>query len=154
MTTESKNTGPVPGEGPAADNLSRSAQASDSAADRGNLRPSDAPVLGPRPVYRPHVDNHTAHAFRRPSGQNGSFSPRSAAAAVAGAATDGPQVQNRPPDSVLAEAFGRPEGSDELLQRDPEAQHDDNEPAAPADPWRDPASAARLGSPEIGRAHV
>ncbi|MGV9414716.1 S1C family serine protease [Nocardia sp. NPDC003693] len=149
MTTESKNTGPVPGEGPAADNLSRSAQASDSAADRGNLRPSDAPVLGPRPVYRPHVDNHTAHAFRRPSGQNGSFAPRSAAAAVAGAATDGPQVTNRPPDAVLAEAFGRPAGSDELLQRDPEANRDSAAPAAPANPWRDPASAARLGSPAV-----
>ncbi|MEV6767131.1 trypsin-like peptidase domain-containing protein [Nocardia sp. NPDC051030] len=128
--------------------MPRSAQASDSAADRGNLRPSDAPVLGPRPVYRPHVDKHTARAFRRPSGQNGSFSARSAAAA-ASAATNGLELQNRPPDSVLAEAFGRPAGSDELLQRDPDAQGEKATAAGPADPWRDPDSAARLGSPAV-----
>ncbi|MFB8006186.1 S1C family serine protease [Nocardia sp. NPDC056000] len=150
MTTESKNTGPVPGDGPAANNLQNSAQASDSAADRGNLRPSDAPVLGPRPVMRPHVDTHTARAFRRPSGQNGSFSPRTAAAAAAAAATDGPQVQNRPPDAVLAEAFGRPAGSQELLQRDPEAKAETTAAAGTADPWRDPNSAARLGTPAVG----
>ncbi|WP_067572970.1 S1C family serine protease [Nocardia acidivorans] len=148
MTTESKNTGPVPGEGPAANNLPNSAQASDSAADRGNLRPSDAPVLGPRPVYRPHVDTHTARAFRRPGGQSGSFSPRTAAAAAA-AAQDGPLVRNRPPDAVLAEAFGRPAGSNEILQRDPEAKAEATASAAPADPWRDPNSAARLGTPAV-----
>nr|WP_153808091.1 trypsin-like peptidase domain-containing protein [Nocardia sp. SYP-A9097] len=129
--------------------MPNSAQASDSAADRGNLRPSDAPVLGPRPVYRPQVDTHTARAFRRPSGQHGSFSPRTAAAAAAAAAQDGPQVQNRPPDAVLAEAFGRPAGSEEVLQRDPEAKAEAAAAAAPADPWRDPNSAARLGSPAV-----
>ncbi|WP_405134912.1 trypsin-like peptidase domain-containing protein [Nocardia sp. NBC_01388] len=151
MTTESKNTGPIPGEGPAANNLPQSAQASDSAADRGNLRPSDAPVLGPRPVYRPHVDKHTARAFRRPDGQRSSFAPRTAAAATA-AASDGPQVQNRPPDAVLAEAFGRPAGSDELLQRDPEAKAESAPAAGPADPWRDPESPARLGAPAVATA--
>ncbi|MGW4530968.1 S1C family serine protease [Nocardia sp. NPDC004340] len=138
MTTESKNTGPEP---------DREAT-SDSAADRGNLRPSDAPVLGPRPVYRPHVDNHTARAFRRPNGQNGSFAARTAGAAAA-AAAGGSEIQNRPPDSVLAEAFGRPEGSSELLQRDPEAKGESAAPSVPADPWRDPNSAARLGTPAV-----
>ncbi|WP_084522858.1 trypsin-like peptidase domain-containing protein [Nocardia inohanensis] len=149
MTTESKNTGPVPGEGPAEKIAPADAAAtSDSAADRGNLRPSDAPVLGPRPVYRPHVDNHTARAFRRPNGQHGSFSPQTAAAAAA-AGGGGPELVNRPPDAVLAEAFGRPAGSDELLQRDPDAQAEPPAPAAPADPWRDPDSAARLGAPAV-----
>ncbi|BDT88883.1 PDZ domain-containing protein [Nocardia cyriacigeorgica] len=132
MTTESTNTG--------------SADTSDSAANRGNLRPPDAPVLGPRPVYRPHVDTHTARAFRRPSGQAGSFAPRTDAAAAAQGAD---QVQNRPPDAVLAEAFGRPEGSTELLQRDPDAATGDTQVAGPADPWRDPESGARLGAPAL-----
>ncbi len=121
---------------------------SDSAAHRGNLRPSDAPVLGPRPVYRPDIDKHTARAFRRPEGQAGSF----AAYAAAGAATprhDAPELVNRPPDAVLAEAFGRPEGSDELLQRDPEAATGPSAVSAPADPWRDPEAAARMGAPAI-----
>ncbi|MBF6086572.1 trypsin-like peptidase domain-containing protein [Nocardia cyriacigeorgica] len=132
MTTESTNTG--------------SADTSDSAANRGNLRPPDAPVLGPRPVYRPHVDTHTARAFRRPNGQAGSFAPRPGSATAA----QGPdQVQNRPPDAVLAEAFGRPEGSDELLQRDPDAVTGEPEVAGPADPWRDPESGARLGAPAL-----
>ncbi|MFE3444588.1 trypsin-like peptidase domain-containing protein [Nocardia sp. NPDC059180] len=131
MTTESTNTG--------------SADTSDSAANRGNLRPPDAPVLGPRPVYRPHVDTHTARAFRRPSGQDGSFAPRSAGAA----AQNSDKVQNRPPDAVLAEAFARPAGSDELLQRDPDAVTADTEIAGPPDPWRDPESGARLGAPAL-----
>ncbi|MFE9578276.1 trypsin-like peptidase domain-containing protein [Nocardia sp. NPDC006044] len=116
------------------------------AADRGTLRPPDAPVLGPRPVYRPHVDNHTAQAFRRPAGQRGSFAeplPRGAQPAP------GPDVQNRPPDAVLAEAFGRPDGSTELLQRDPDAADGAAPVAGPVDPWRDPDSAARLGAPAV-----
>ncbi|WP_458690165.1 S1C family serine protease [Nocardia tengchongensis] len=142
MTTESKNTGPEP---------EREAT-SDSAANRGNLRPSDAPVLGPRPVYRPHVDNHTARAFRRPNGLNGSFAARTAGGAQV--APGESEIRNRPPDSVLAEAFGRPEGSTDLLQRDPEAKTDGAAPNVPADPWRDPNSAARLGTPAVAPAPV
>nr|WP_304598385.1 trypsin-like peptidase domain-containing protein [Nocardia sp. MDA0666] len=119
---------------------------SDSAA-RGNLRPSDAPVLGPRPVYRPDIDKHTARAFRRPEGQAGSFASHTQAAPAP--RHDAPELVNRPPDAVLAEAFGRPPGSDELLQRDPEAGADTPDPSAPVDPWRDPAAAARLGDPAI-----
>ncbi|MBF6355305.1 trypsin-like peptidase domain-containing protein [Nocardia higoensis] len=112
------------------------------------MRPSDAPVLGPRPVYRPHVDSHTSHAFRRPNGERGSFAERaSGAAATAPAAAQLPH--NRPPDAVLAEAFGRPEGSDELLQRDPDAVGAAEAPAGPVDPWRDPESGARLGAPAV-----
>ncbi|WP_420873739.1 trypsin-like peptidase domain-containing protein [Nocardia huaxiensis] len=149
MTTESKNTGPVSGEGPADNHPRSTAETSDSAADRGNLRPSDAPVLGPRPVYRPHVDTHTARAFRRPNGQSGSFAARPEGNTPAKGPQPGAEVVNRPPDAVLAEAFGRPEGSDELLQRDPDAQGEQAKPAGPADPWRDPNSAARLGAPAM-----
>ncbi|MFC8530252.1 trypsin-like peptidase domain-containing protein [Nocardia sp. NPDC057227] len=132
MTTESTNSG--------------SADTSDSAANRGNLRPPDAPVLGPRPVYRPHIDTHTASTFRRPSGLSGSF----AAHDQARAAGSGPEpVPQRPPDTVLAEAFGRPDGSAELLQRDPDAAERDDRIAGPADPWRDPAAGARLGAPAL-----
>ncbi|MFI6868611.1 trypsin-like peptidase domain-containing protein [Nocardia sp. NPDC050406] len=141
MTSESKNTGATSGPG------DEHAQTSDSAANRGNLRPSDAPTLGPRPVYRPHVDKHTARAFRRPSGQAGSFGPRPNGSSSARPGE--PEVQNRPPDSVLAEAFGRPAGSTEILQRDPDAVTDKPAPAPPADPWRDPETAARLGSPAL-----
>ncbi|MEV6555514.1 trypsin-like peptidase domain-containing protein [Nocardia sp. NPDC051756] len=140
MTTESTNTG-------SADTPdSVQGRPTDSAADRGTLRPPDAPVLGPRPVYRPHVDNHTAGAFRRPAGQRGSFAeplPRGAQA------VSGQDVQNRPPDAVLAEAFGRPDGSTELLQRDPDAANGAAPVAGPVDPWRDPDSAARLGAPAV-----
>ncbi|AXK87951.1 serine protease, S1-C subfamily, contains C-terminal PDZ domain [Nocardia farcinica] len=142
MTTESQHNGPV------SDTRTAAGDTSDSAADRGNLRPPDAPVLGPRPVYRPHVDSHTAHAFRRPAGQRGSFAERPAAPQTGDQAGDR-LTQNRPPDAVLAEAFGRPEGSDELLQRDPDAADAAPAPPAPADPWRDPNSGARLGAPAV-----
>ncbi|MFI5777913.1 S1C family serine protease [Nocardia sp. NPDC051570] len=138
MTSESTNAGSTSDD--------RSA-ASDSPADRGNLRPSDAPVLGPRPVYRPHIDTHTTRAFRRPTGLAGSFAPHTPGAATP--RQDGPELVNRPPDTVLAEAFGRPEGSTELLQRDPDAIDDSGASTAPADPWRDPESGARLGAPAI-----
>ncbi|WUC08073.1 trypsin-like peptidase domain-containing protein [Nocardia sp. NBC_00565] len=113
------------------------------------MRPSDAPVLGPRPVYRPHVDSHTTHAFRRPSGQAGSFSEQPKSATGAGAPQVGPELHNSPPDAVLAEAFGRPAGSTDLLQRDPDATDQPAPVAGPADPWRDPDAAARLGAPAV-----
>ncbi|MFI5501534.1 S1C family serine protease [Nocardia asteroides] len=133
MTGESTNSG--------------STEHADSAADRGNLRPSDAPSLGPRPVYRPHIDSHTARAFRRPNGQNGSFAPHDPQR------RDRPDADQlttqRPPDGVLAEAFARPEGSDELLQREPGSDEPRTVVAGPVDPWRDPAAAARLGAPAV-----
>ncbi|MGF6883296.1 S1-C subfamily serine protease [Nocardia sp. GAS34] len=143
MTTESTNSGSQSEGEPAA-----GSPASDSAANRGNLRPSDAPILGPRPVYRPHIDKHTARAFRRPGDQAGSFAPHTPGASQA--PKDGPELINQPPAAVLAEAFGRPEGSDELLQRDPDATTGPAAAAAPEDPWRNPDAAARLGAPAVG----
>ncbi|MFC6013952.1 S1C family serine protease [Nocardia lasii] len=132
MTGESTNSG--------------SAQHSDSGDTRGSLRPSDAPNLGPRPVYRPHIDSHTARAFRRPNGQAGSFAPHDPTR-VNGRGDDG--IVARPPDGVLAEAFARPDGSSELLQRDPGTGEPERIIAGPVDPWRDPDAAARLGTPAV-----
>lgn len=120
----------------------------ESAADRGNLRPADAPVLGPRPVLRPHIDSHTARAFRRPQGLSGSFAAHDPLRGGSQRPTDEQISTPRPPDAVLAEAFGRPEGSDELLQREP-GSRDELVVAGPEDPWRDPTAPARLGSPAV-----
>ncbi|WP_280306776.1 S1C family serine protease [Nocardia neocaledoniensis] len=134
MTGESTNSG--------------STEQTDSAAARGNLRPSDAPNLGPRPVYRPHIDSHTARAFRRPNGQTGSFAPHETDLPAKTADAD-QLVTQRPPDGVLAEAFARPAGSDELLQREPGSDEPSTVVAGPVDPWRDPAAGARLGAPAV-----
>ncbi|MDO3648034.1 S1C family serine protease [Nocardia mangyaensis] len=133
MTGESTNSG--------------SAEHSDSGDNRGNLRPSDAPTLGPRPVYRPHIDSHTARAFRRPNGQSGSFAPHDPQRP--GATPADQTSTQRPPDGVLAEAFARPDGSDELLQREPGTDQSRAAVAGPVDPWRDPDAAARLGAPAV-----
>ncbi|MFI9509231.1 trypsin-like peptidase domain-containing protein [Nocardia sp. NPDC052566] len=142
MTTESTNSGP------ASESRRAAGDTTDSAASRGNLRPPDAPVLGPRPVYRPHIDKHTARAFRRPSGQSGSFAEQASRTTDA-VAKSGLELHNSPPDAVLAEAFARPADSTELLQRDPDAAEHGTAVAAPADPWRDPAAGARLGAPAV-----
>ncbi|GAA1481828.1 trypsin-like peptidase domain-containing protein [Gordonia sinesedis] len=92
---------------------------------------------------RPHapVSPQAAAVFGRPQGVVGSFAP--------GVTRDDdrpPQIAA--PDPVLAEAFGRPAGSSETLQRDPFAQYgapDDTD--TPADPWRDPESLASLDAP-------
>ncbi|MFJ2664475.1 trypsin-like peptidase domain-containing protein [Nocardia fluminea] len=143
MTGESTNSG-------SADHSDSGAESpkADARTDaRGTLRPSDAPSLGPRPVYRPHIDSHTARAFRRPNGQAGSFAPHDPHRVTGQGADAG--IVARPPDGVLAEAFARPEGSSELLQREPGADEPKTVIAGPVDPWRDPDAAARLGSPAV-----
>ncbi len=101
-------------------------------------------VTAPAPGGRhAPVSPGTAQVFGRPSGVAGSFAP-------AGRRTDSPQPQVAAPDPVLAEAFGRPEGSDESLQRDPLATFGEtDEPEPPADPWRDPESMASLSRPAM-----
>ncbi|MFC9786238.1 S1C family serine protease [Rhodococcus sp. NPDC127528] len=102
--------------------------------------------LAPRPLYRPTVDAASAAAFSRPEGVTEPFVP--------GAGADSPEADPtlsvRPPDPVLAEAFGRPEGETATIQRDPDASVS-AESAAPAvsDPWRDPAAAVRLGAAAV-----
>ena len=89
------------------------------------------------------ISRETAQVFGRPDGVDGSFAP--------GADTsERPQPQVAAPDPVLAEAFGRPDGTSETLQRDPLASYDtDDAPEQPADPWRDPESAAGLDRPAL-----
>ncbi len=86
--------------------------------------------------------------FGRPDGVDGSFAPDSFAANPG--AADRPQPSIAPPDPVLAEAFGRPDGSTDTLQRDPLADFGgDDTPEAPVDPWRDPQSTAALDAPAL-----
>lgn len=64
---------------------------------------------------------------------------------------------DQPADPVLEEAFGRPFGSAESLQRHPidagalAAEKDGAGPDEGDDPWRDPAAAAALGSPAVAK---
>ena len=88
---------------------------SDSSANGSVDRPADAPVLDPRPVYRPQIDPASRQVFGRPSGVEGSFTP------VAARSTPSSDVVIGTPDPVLAEAFGRPADATESIGRDPEA---------------------------------
>lgn len=82
--------------------------------------------------------------FGRPDGVDGSF----ATAEASGTHHPAPTVAA--PDPVLAEAFGRPGGTGETLQRDPLATYgQDEKPPAPDDPWRDPESIAALDDPAL-----
>lgn len=128
MTADSTKTAPGTGSG-----------------NSGELtRPADAPRLAPRPVYRPQVDEASARAFGRPDGLAGSFAP------VGPVGADTPPGKFVPPDPVLVEAFGRPDGETESLQRDPETVRKASDATgAPVDPWRDPDAAVRLGSPAL-----
>ncbi|MFM1727621.1 trypsin-like peptidase domain-containing protein [Prescottella soli] len=99
--------------------------------------------MAPRPIYRPDVDPAAQHAFGRPTDVAGSFGPRSVQS------NRSPVGVGRP-DEALAEAFGRPDGEPDSLQRGP-----DNADVAPADaqsadPWRDPNAPVRLGPPAQG----
>ena len=112
--------------------------------------------FAPRPVSRPPVDPSTTRAFGRPDGverlvrrtdgkqrDQGEFTPT-----------------NQSPDPVLHEAFGRPNGNGDSLQRHPadigalEAERDRQKPHEPDDPWRDPSAAAALGTPAVADART
>jgi S1-C subfamily serine protease len=106
--------------------------------------------LAPRPVSRPPVDPAATRAFGRPDGFKGSF---------LGADQLRDQGDytptNQAPDPVLAEAFGRQNGSGESLQRHPAdvgalgAEREGDQPDPSADPWRDPSAAPSLGTPAL-----
>lgn len=110
--------------------------------------------LAPRPVYRPPVDAASEQAFGRPDGIPGSFVP-------SGVRPEKYRDQGEftprdlPPDPVLKEAFGRPFGAGDSLQRHPAdsgalARNGKNgQPEEPEDPWRDPGAAAALGGPAV-----
>ena len=106
------------------------------------------PRLEPKPVSRPPVDPAQSRAFGRPDGVAGSF---------LGADKHRDQGDYTPrdlaPDAVLADAFGRPDGGSDTLQRHPadagalQAEHDRELLEQSADPWRDPSAAPTLGVP-------
>ncbi|WP_084351205.1 trypsin-like peptidase domain-containing protein [Millisia brevis] len=104
--------------------------------------PDDVPRLAPRPIHRPEVDADTSRVFGRPAGVQGSFDD-----VDTDRRADSPQIG--PADPILAQAFGRPDGVEDSLQRPAEAGVERPAPSAPVDPWRDPAAAVSLGSPAI-----
>jgi S1-C subfamily serine protease len=92
------------------------------------------------------VSPATAAIFGRPNGVAGSF-------AAGRDREQRPQPQVAAPDPVLAEAFGRPDGSAETLQRDPLASFGEPaEPESPPDPWRNPDSPVVLDGPAVAAA--
>ncbi|TPG36024.1 serine protease HtrA [Mycolicibacterium hodleri] len=106
------------------------------------------PRMEPKPVSRPPVDPAQTRAFGRPDGVTGSF---------LGEEKHRDQGEYTPrdqaPDAVLADAFGRPDGASDTLQRHPadagalQAEHDRDFPEEPDDPWRDPSATPTLGVP-------
>jgi S1-C subfamily serine protease len=115
-----------------------------------------APRLAPRPLDRPPVDPGLAATFGRPRGVEGAFDKLYAP----GSRNGGKIISKPPAPESLAEAFGRPPGAEHvLLQRPSDDTGRSSEPPEPSlwskpeDPWRDPGSAAVLGSPALdGRA--
>lgn len=107
----------------------------------------DGGRLAPRPVERPPVDPAAQRTFGRPAGVEGSF-------LGAGQYQDQGEYapKDQSPDPVLAEAFGRPRGTSETLQRHPtdagalEAERLGDEDVTD-DPWRDPSAPVALGTP-------
>ncbi|MCA0156774.1 trypsin-like peptidase domain-containing protein [Tsukamurella sp. M9C] len=105
------------------------------------------PRLEPRPTYRPSVSEGEQVVFGRPDGVDGAFAPESVRSATT---ARGPQPQAAAPDPVLTEAFSRPPGAPEALQRDPYAGPLVPEPEPePEDPWRDTDSLAGIGEPGV-----
>lgn len=129
-----------------------------TSANTDQLIDNDRPRYTPRPPERPAVDSVSAEFFGRPSGVGGSFLPDSA---KGGPGEPGYTLAS--PDPVLREAFSRPDGESESLQRDPHAPAPEQRQEDPRqeDPWRDPAAVVRLGeaayrpaaplAPEAGR---
>jgi S1-C subfamily serine protease len=120
------------------------------------------PRLGPRPLDRPAANPAETAVFGRPPGLPGAFAPRAdggsppTESAIGSWPGNGSPCMAPPPADALASAFGRPAGSDVVLQRPPGAQW----PAAQAaphfwandaehDPWRNPGSTALLGPPAV-----
>jgi S1-C subfamily serine protease len=109
------------------------------------------PRLGPRPIDRPAVEPEQSAVFGRPAGLSGAFAPRGPGVPVAGSLPLAP-----PPAEALSKAFGRPSGTDTVLQRPP-GLPGGGAPSDPAfwstdaerSPWRDPAAHALLGAPAV-----
>jgi S1-C subfamily serine protease len=123
-------------------------------SDHGNDSGNGGNRLAPRPISRPPVDPASRQAFSRPDGLQGSFvAERVRPPKYRDQADFRPHDQ--PADPVLQEAFSKPVGSVDTLQRHPidtgalAAEKDGGGPEEPADPWRDPAAGAALGTPAL-----
>jgi S1-C subfamily serine protease len=110
--------------------------------------------LPPRPISRPPVDPASRQMFSRPGGLQGSFvAERVRPQKYRDQGEFTPHDQ--PADPVLQEAFSRPVGTLDSLQRHPidvgalAAEKDGAEPEGLGDPWRDPGAAAALGTPAV-----
>jgi S1-C subfamily serine protease len=110
--------------------------------------------LAPRPISRPPVDAASRQTFGRPTGLQGSFvAERVRPQKYRDQSEFRPHDQ--PADPVLQEAFSRPAGGVDSLQRHPidadalAAEQASAEPDEVADPWRDPSAAAALGTPAV-----
>jgi S1-C subfamily serine protease len=110
--------------------------------------------LAPRPLSRPPVDPASRQAFGRPDGLQGSFvAERVRPQKYRDQGEFSPHDQSR--DPVLQEAFSRPVGGTETLQRHPvdasalAAEQNGFDQDESDDPWRDPGAAAALGSPAV-----
>jgi S1-C subfamily serine protease len=121
-------------------------QGNNSGQDSGNR-------LAPRPISRPPVDPASRQAFGRPAGLTGSFvAERVRPQKYRDQSEFRPHDQSA--DPVLEEAFSRPVGGAESLQRHPIdaaalAAEKDGQQDEPDDPWRDPGAAAALGTPAV-----
>ncbi|WP_082079973.1 trypsin-like peptidase domain-containing protein [Williamsia herbipolensis] len=105
------------------------------------------PGAGPRQGRHSPVSPQTAAVFGRPAGVDGSFAAPEHQRARAVQPVVGA------PDPVLREAFSRPPGADEAVQRDPDSRYGETvTPSTPPDPWRDPASVAGLDAPALAAA--
>ena len=127
---------------------------SDHGDDSGNKDSGGGSRLAPRPISRPPVDPASRQLFGRPAGLQGSFvAERVRPQKYRDQAEFKPGEQAA--DPVLQEAFHRPAGTPSSLQRHPidagalAAEKDGAGPDEPADPWRDPAAAAALGTPAV-----
>ncbi len=115
-----------------------------------NLDQTGRERLEPRPVSRPPVDPASRRAFGRPDGVSGSF------LGLDSYRDQGEYTpKDRPPDPVLAEAFGRPYADGDSLQRHPadagalDAERDGQGAEEPDDPWRNPGAPVALGTPAL-----
>ncbi|BBX62890.1 serine protease HtrA [Mycobacterium saskatchewanense] len=127
----------------------------DSGYDRGKNSDRDVRSrLAPRPISRPPVDPASRQTFGRPDGLNGSFVAERVRPPKYQAQSEY-TPHDRPSDPVLQEAFSRPVGSVDTLQRHPvdagalAAEQNGSGPEEPDDPWRDPAAGAALGTPAV-----
>ena len=124
---------------------------SDQSFDRSN---DSGNRLAPRPVSRPPVDPASRREFGRPDGLRGSFVAERVRPQKYREQGDF-RPSARPSDPVLQDAFRRPDGSPETLQRHPvdadalAAEKDGVEPDELDDPWRDPGAPAALGTPAV-----